>query len=51
MKVFRPWYITQMSVGVVQWVTISLLLTPLIIERTSSGELMGSVMALIGGYG
>ncbi len=51
MKTFKPWYIAQMSIGVVQWVGIALLLTPLIIERTGSGALMGSVMSLIGLFG
>ncbi|MGF1747449.1 MFS transporter [Vibrio cionasavignyae] len=51
MKAFKPWYIAQMSNGVVQWVGIALLLTPLIIERTGSGALMGSVMSLLGLFG
>ncbi len=51
MKVFRPWYLAQMSIGVVQWVGIALMLTPLIIERTSSGALMGVVMSVIGLFG
>jgi predicted MFS family arabinose efflux permease len=51
MKIFRPWYLAQMSIGVVQWVGIALMLTPLIIERTGSGALMGSVMSVIGLFG
>ncbi|GAB1621114.1 hypothetical protein AAOGI_11640 [Agarivorans albus] len=51
MKEFKPWYIAQMSNGVVQWVGLALLVTPLIIERTGSGTLMGSVMSLIGIFG
>lgn len=51
MKTFKPWYIAQMSNGVVQWAGIALMLTPLIIERTGSGSLMGSVMSLIGLFG
>ncbi|USD59903.1 MFS transporter [Vibrio sp. SCSIO 43140] len=51
MKTFKPWYIAQMSNGVVQWAGIALMLTPLIIERTGSGALMGSVMSLIGLFG
>lgn len=51
MKAFKPWYIAQMSNGVVQWAGIALMLTPLIIERTGSGSLMGSVMSLIGLFG
>lgn len=51
MTIFRPWYLAQMSVGVVQWVGIALMLTPLIIERTGSGALMGTVMSLVGLFG
>ncbi|MCG9659295.1 MFS transporter [Vibrio mediterranei] len=51
MKTLKPWYIAQMSNGVVQWAGIALMLTPLIIERTGSGSLMGSVMSLIGLFG
>ncbi|MCG9785928.1 MFS transporter [Vibrio mediterranei] len=51
MKIFRPWYLAQMSIGVVQWVGIALMLTPLIIERTGSGALMGVVMSVIGLFG
>ncbi|MEE1673752.1 MFS transporter [Agarivorans aestuarii] len=51
MKTVKPWYVAQMSIGVVQWVAIALLLAPLIIERTGSGALMGSVMSLIGIFG
>ncbi|MFA0440472.1 hypothetical protein BCU70_08035 [Vibrio sp. 10N.286.49.C2] len=51
MKIFKPWYLAQMSIGVVQWVGIALMLTPLIIERTGSGALMGTVMSVIGLFG
>ncbi|MBY6197205.1 MFS transporter [Vibrio hangzhouensis] len=51
MTIFRPWYLAQMSIGVVQWVGIALMLTPLIIERTGSGALMGAVMSVIGLFG
>ncbi|MCF4171786.1 MFS transporter [Vibrio sp. McD22-P3] len=51
MKTLKPWYIAQMSNGVVQWAGIALMLTPLIIERTGSGSLMGSVISLIGLFG
>ncbi|MCJ2375808.1 MFS transporter [Vibrio sp. ZSDZ34] len=51
MKTYKPWYMAQMSIGVVQWVGIALILTPIIIERTGSGALMGSVMSLIGLFG
>ncbi|GLP96233.1 MFS transporter [Paraferrimonas sedimenticola] len=51
MKNFKLWYFAQSSLGVVQWVGIAILLTPLIIDRTGSGLLLGEVMALIGGFG
>ncbi|WP_163930313.1 MFS transporter [Paraferrimonas sp. SM1919] len=51
MKAFKPWYLAQSSIGVVQWVTVAILLTPIIIEKTGSGTLMGQVMAILGGFG
>ena len=51
MNIVKPWFMAQMSIGVVQWVSIALLLTPIIIERTESGTLLGSVMAVIGLFG
>ncbi|MFA0439141.1 hypothetical protein BCU70_06740 [Vibrio sp. 10N.286.49.C2] len=51
MNGFRLWHLAQSSLGIVQWVGIAILLNPIIIERTSSGALLGQVMALIGGAG
>ncbi|MCL9774864.1 MFS transporter [Vibrio methylphosphonaticus] len=51
MNGFRLWHFAQASLGIVQWVGIAILLNPIIIERTSSGALLGQVMALIGGAG
>ncbi|MFM2668298.1 MFS transporter [Vibrio mediterranei] len=51
MNGIRLWHFAQASLGIVQWVGIAILLNPIIIERTSSGALLGQVMALIGGAG
>lgn len=51
MNGIRLWHFAQASLGIVQWVGIAVLLNPIIIERTSSGALLGQVMALIGGAG
>lgn len=51
MKPSKLWYLAQGSVGVVQWVSVSLLLAPIIIQNTGSGGLMGMVIAIIGGFG
>ncbi|MFC5077749.1 hypothetical protein VTH8203_02257 [Vibrio thalassae] len=51
MNSIRLWHFAQASLGIVQWVGIAVLLNPIIIERTSSGALLGQVMALIGGAG
>ncbi len=51
MRSFRMWHLAQASLGIVQWVGIAILLSPIIIDRTGSGALLGQVMALIGGAG
>lgn len=51
MRSFRMWHLAQASLGIVQWVGIAILLSPIIIDRTGSGALLGQVMAVIGAAG
>ncbi|MCW8345073.1 hypothetical protein MD535_03400 [Vibrio sp. ZSDZ65] len=48
MKRSSLWLTSQASMGIVQWIGVAIILAPLILQRTSSGLLVGQVMLILG---
>ncbi|MGF1748932.1 MFS transporter [Vibrio cionasavignyae] len=48
MKRSSLWLTSQASMGIVQWIGVAIIIAPLILQRTSSGLLVGQVMLILG---